>query len=209
MKFEQINRKYTEAVADMLAKGYTINTATMSGTQGELAHIDLTNGKEIIRIILASFGHPVVKLNDKYYCFDGIELIIGRVTDRVTPNSPDTWQTVWNEHLDVIRREEWYVIGQRYDSNKKYYGTKEQAIAQQDKNRERDIARRTEKRVDLDEAAKAIVLPFIKRQPKCKSVKLGDITKVTKEYRYHTKDNHFREYARYTVVARGQSYTLK
>ena len=55
MKFADINKRYTEIVNEYIAKGYTINTATMSGSQGEIAKIDFTDGTEIIRIRVASF----------------------------------------------------------------------------------------------------------------------------------------------------------
>lgn len=45
MKYIDINRKFTETVSSYIAQGYIINTASMSGSQGEVAHIDLTNGK--------------------------------------------------------------------------------------------------------------------------------------------------------------------
>jgi len=50
MKFETINRKFTEVVSEWIGKGYAFNTATMGGSQGEIAKVDLTDGKEIIRI---------------------------------------------------------------------------------------------------------------------------------------------------------------
>ena len=46
MKYIDINAKFTAAVNNYLAQGYIINTASMSGSQGEVAHIDLTNGKQ-------------------------------------------------------------------------------------------------------------------------------------------------------------------
>ena len=52
MKYADINRRFTEIVAEWLAKGYSINTASMSGSQGETAKIDLTDGKEIVRILV-------------------------------------------------------------------------------------------------------------------------------------------------------------
>ena len=48
MKYADINKKYTATVAEYLANGYTINTRTMSGSQGDYAHIDLTDGTEVI-----------------------------------------------------------------------------------------------------------------------------------------------------------------
>ena len=54
MKKQDINRIYTEKVAELLACGYQINTETMSGSQGEWAHIDLTDGSEILRVLVDS-----------------------------------------------------------------------------------------------------------------------------------------------------------
>lgn len=48
MKYADINKKYTATVTEYLAKGYTINTRTMCGSQGDYAHIDLTDGSEVI-----------------------------------------------------------------------------------------------------------------------------------------------------------------
>lgn len=50
MKYIDINQKFTAKVAEYIAKGYTINTATMSGSQGEVAHVDLTDGKQVVRV---------------------------------------------------------------------------------------------------------------------------------------------------------------
>lgn len=55
MKFIDINRKFTAAVSSYMAQGYYINAASMSGSQGEIAHIDLTDGKQIVRVLLDSF----------------------------------------------------------------------------------------------------------------------------------------------------------
>ena len=206
MKFEQINRKFTEAVADLIAKGYVINTATMSGSQGEVGKVDLTDGKEIIRVVLDNFGKPVVRLNDKFYRLEGLELIVGRVTDQVIPNSQDTWQTAWTRNLEVLSSEVFYEIGRQHRDGSKWYGTREQAIDQQNKEAERYRARYTEKKQEFSETAREVVLPFIRRQPKCKSVRLSEIEKVTKHY---SKSRTGRVSVQYVVNARGNSYTLR
>jgi len=206
MKFEQINRKFTEAVSDLIAKGYVINTATMSGSQGEVGKVDLTDGKEIIRVVLDNFGKPVVRLNDKFYRLEGLELIVGRVTDQVIPNSQDTWQTAWTSNLEVLSSEVFYEIGRQHRDGSKWYGTREEAIDQQDKEAERYRTRYTEKKQEFPEAAKETVLPFIRRQPKCKSVRLSEIEKITKHY---SRSRTGRVSVQYVVNARGNSYTLK
>ena len=72
MKYADINKQYTATVADYLAKGYTINTRTMCGSQGDYAHIDLTNGAEVIRIMVDTF-HEWTDIS-----LDGLEIIVGR-----------------------------------------------------------------------------------------------------------------------------------
>ena len=44
MKKQDIRRIYTQKVTELLTQGYTIYPDTMNGSQGEIAHIDLTDG---------------------------------------------------------------------------------------------------------------------------------------------------------------------
>ena len=50
--YADINQEFSDAVAEYMSKGYSINTGTMDGSQGEVAHIDLTDGNEIVRVLL-------------------------------------------------------------------------------------------------------------------------------------------------------------
>ena len=56
MKYSDINKMFTTEVNKYLAQGYRFNTASMNGSQGELAKVDLTNGTEIIRIVARTFS---------------------------------------------------------------------------------------------------------------------------------------------------------
>lgn len=56
MKYADINKRYTEIVSEYMAAGYTLNSSTMSGSQGEIASIDLTDGKAIIRVLVSRFN---------------------------------------------------------------------------------------------------------------------------------------------------------
>lgn len=203
MKFAEINRKFTEAVTEWIGKGYIINSASMNGSQGEYAKVDLTDGREIIRVLLNCASHPVTRIDGRYYSFDIVELTVGRVTDNVKPNSSDTWATVWNQNLEIISSEEFYEIGR--SRREKWYGTKAEAIAQQDKSWERAKARNVSQCTEFDAAA--VVLPFVKRQPKCKSVRLHEITKVTKTVSKNMFDDGVR--VNYAVEARGNTYRLR
>ena len=56
MTQNDIRQIYTQKVAELLAQGYQINPETMGGSQGEMAHIDLTNGSEILRVLIETRG---------------------------------------------------------------------------------------------------------------------------------------------------------
>lgn len=113
MKFIDINREFTAAASSYMAQGYYINAGTMGGSQGEVAHIDLTNGTEIIRVLLTTFNN--------YLGTEGVELIVGRVKDDIKPNQEDRWSTVWNERLEVISSKKFYRLNNRAQDG--FYGT--------------------------------------------------------------------------------------
>lgn len=121
MKFAEINAIYTKTVSEWLGKGYTINTATMSGSQGEITKIDMTDGKEIIRIMLGYF-------NEGFYA-QGVEILVGRSHEEgVKPNSSNTWGTIWFRSLEVISSERFYQVGESRNGEK-VYGTQAEAEA--------------------------------------------------------------------------------
>ena len=114
MKFVEINKRFTEKVMEYLNKGWIINTSSLSGHQGEIGKVDVTDGKQIIRILLErKCGYRV----------DSIVLTVGRSTEDVIPNKDDNWSTIWNSRLDIISQEIFYQIGER-DSD--WYGTLEE-----------------------------------------------------------------------------------
>ena len=203
MKFEQINRRFTEKVAEMLSQGYIMNATTMGGSQGEIAKVDLTDGKKIIRVMLST-EHDWERIGDRFYTFDKVILTVGTNTDKVRIHGSDRFcDTIWNQHLADITTEEFYQIGRRGN----WYGTKEEAVAQQDKAMERLDLEKGVKDI-TSEAAARIVLPFIRRQPRCKSVTVSDIEKIEKKVMYFYDERDSRP-VKYIVTARGHRYTLK
>ena len=55
MKYAEINKKFTEKVAEYLSMGYSFNTRTMAGRVCSGSKVDLTDGNEIIRRAVADF----------------------------------------------------------------------------------------------------------------------------------------------------------
>lgn len=123
MKYIDINKKFTERVNQYIASGYIFNSASMRGSQGERAHIDLTNGTEIIRILVTDFS----EWTDTDH-LEGVEVIAGRVPSNTVPHVEDDYNTIWNQELEVISRDRFYVLGESRKSGK-FYGTEEEAIA--------------------------------------------------------------------------------
>ena len=204
MKFADINKRFTEIVAEYIAKGYTINTGTMSGCQG-LARVDLTDGKEIIRVLLDDDSYwddiDEVRESGEWFAYNTIELTVGRNTDSVQINGTKN-DIIWNHHLEIISKETFYRIG---ESRSQFYGSIEDSRNQQRKSRKRwkDSGRKAFG--DKDEkvfpaSANEIVLPFMRRQNGCKTIKLKDIEKVVRENQYGK--------ATYWVYAKSKRYKI-
>lgn len=167
-KKQDIDRIFTETVAGLLAQGYQINPATMNGSQGEIAHIDLIKGDEIIRVLL---DHSAGRGEKP----DGFRLIVGRNTDRIRMNCFDTLgNTIWNNRLEILSEIEFCQIGENY------YTDAETGKSIQKKRRARWEARHESVRRELPDAFKCAALKYVQRQPRMKSCKLSDVTRVTR-----------------------------
>ena len=190
---KDIENIYTNTIMKYINEGYRINCNTMSGSQGEIAKVDLTNDKEIIRIYLFSNMHY-----EERYLTESISLIVGRNTDRITGQMH--YDIIWNNHLEIISEQHFYKIGK----NNNYYGTKEEAI-----NATKKSYVRVKNRININnnnvfvfpDKAKEIVLPFMRKQYKCKSIKINEIEKVEKII---SEGKTF-----YYVTARGKNYKLR
>lgn len=184
MKFIDINREFTAAANSYMAQGYYINAGTMGGSQGEAAHIDLTNGTEIIRVLLKGFSDYTEMVTD-----GGIELIVGRATDDVHPNKANEYRTVWNDRLEVISSEKFYKLSGSRD-DEPFYGTEDEAKAAMEKRFSRYTSRDTY-RTPKDITAKAapVVKRYIHEKFGVRRVKMEDI-KVTKHKGVFTVTYH-------------------
>lgn len=173
MNYADINKRYTATVAEYMAKGYTINTRTMTGSQGDYAHIDLTDGTEVIRILVDTF-HEWDKLS-----LDGLEIIVGRADSEIIPNSENDYRTLWNSKLNIISRERFYEIGADR-CHGKFYGTLEETTAAQQLKVQRYIAKhQSSEAKDLTPKAMEIAKRIIRREFKVKRISEADV-KISK-----------------------------
>lgn len=107
IKMEDINKTYTEVIGEYISRGYWIYTKTMAGHQGEIAKIDLTNGKHIIR----------VRIDKKYHNrIEGLEnLWLGTDVLRIVVVEYDNFrtETLWNNEGITINEFNWYQVGRK------------------------------------------------------------------------------------------------
>ena len=195
MNQNDINRAFTEKVAELLCRGYQIYPGTMGGSQGEIAHVDLCKGEEIIRVLLDRFCG---------YCEmpDGFQLIVGRNTDPIRKNCFDTLgNTIWNNHLEILSEIEFCQIGENF------YTDAETGKAIQEKRRTRWEARHESVRRNLPDAFKCAALKYVQRQPRMKSCKLSDVTRVTRVNR-SSWGKVTPELYGYEIEARGKTFRL-
>jgi len=162
MTKNDIRRIYTEKVTELLAKGYIIHPETMSGSQGEIAHIDLTNGEEILRVLMESrYSY------DEGYG-DIVSIRVGRCTDEIR----GSWNTIWNNNLETLSEIKLGKISENF------YTTLEESNRMAAVRRGRWKRRYINQRRELGDAYKSVALRWLRRQPRMKSCKLDDISRM-------------------------------
>ena len=197
MKKTTVERMYTAKVAELLNQGWHIHTSTMPGHQGEVAHVDLTDGSEIRRALLCremTWGH-----SDADFYGHKIIILVGKNTDRIWPG----WDsTLWNNHVEVCSQIELAEIQEpdRYHPEGWYTDMATARDIQRIRNERREARRIPTEKV-LGTAFKSIALRWVRKQPRMRTTKLEDITKVA---RYTSRDGS----TGFKIEAKGKTFTL-
>ena len=197
MKKTTVERMYTAKVAELLNQGWHIHTSTMPGHQGEVAHVDLTDGSEIRRALLCremTWGR-----SDADFYGHKIIILVGKNTDPIWPG----WDsTLWNTHVEVCSQIELAEIQEPTRRNPEgWYTDMATAREIQRIRNERREARRIPTEKVLGTAFKSIALRWVRKQPRMKSTKLEDITKVAR-YTNSAGSTGFK------IEAKGKTFTL-
>ena len=183
MKKADLNTIFTAKVNNYLTKGYTFYTESMGGSQGEIAKVDLTNGEEVIRILI---DHNYSNWHGDLHLNDGYSVKVGRATE-IHPSFDG--KLIWNNKLEILDQEDFYQAGYHTD----YLITKEEAIANAEKHEARFKARisTSSEETITDKAVIKALIPYIQKLNGCKSVKARHIKELTKyhpgngTYSYH------------------------
>ena len=197
MKKTTVERMYTAKVAELLNQGWHIHTSTMPGHQGEVAHVDLTDGSEIRRALLCremTWGR-----SDADFYGHKLIILVGKNTDPIWPG----WDsTLWNTHVEVCSQIELAEIQEpdRYHPEGWYTDMATARDIQRIRNERREARRIPTEKV-LGTAFKSIALRWVRKQPRMKTTKLEDITKVA---RYTCRDGS----TGFKIEAKGKTFTL-
>ena len=183
-----------------LAEDTTLDLgATGKGIGCDVISEFLKDQKEVEGMILNLGGSSVMTYGEKP---DGFRLIVGRNTDRIRMNCFDTLgNTIWNNRLEILSEIEFCQIGENY------YTDAETGKAIQEKRRARWEARHESVRRDLPDAFKCAALKYVQRQPRMKSCKLSDVTRVTRINRSSWGEVTPALYC-YEIEARGKTFRL-
>ena len=195
MKHTEIEAIFTAKVNEFIQNGYMINTATMSGHQGEITKVDFRKGNDVYRVLLeqtTEYGNHGIS--------DVVILKVGRSTENVIRDDRpfDTMgPTFWNNRMEIVEQRKFYQIDRRADyfieDEVKYDAMKKKQIERYKRSDERSP------REELPEASRMVAVKYIKRLTGKTRVSSNDI-KVFKQIG--------RERNSYVVECRGRNYQI-
>ena len=171
MKRVDIDKVFTEKVAEFIGKGYVVNSGTMAGHQGEICKVDLIKGNTLVRIWMGNDW--LENFSDRI-----IQIHIGVITNFTTNG-----YTLWMKEFDEYELLTFYEVVEG-----KWYTDSEEEF---EKIREIKKARRNYKRLDLphyefyrDEARREIAKKYLKRVAGYSRVSIDDIKIQNRDREY-------------------------
>lgn len=172
---KDIRRAFTEKVNEYLVQGMEISVRTMSGSQGEISKVDLTDGKHIYRVRLER-DHRFFEEDFFFGSCDTIELIVERYEDDGR-NVFDTWGTLWSGKGELIEEKKWYSL----DSDKTAFVDNEEEMRRIFEMRDARRKSKREVRQDITDDKKiAVIHKLVKKHKGYASVNKKAIEKVVK-----------------------------
>ena len=170
MYIADINKIFTNEVNKLLRAGWTINAQTMSSINcGEIAKVDMTDGKDVVRIYMYEDNETCDDEN-LYSWFDCIKIAKCTMIDGKPNNRnrfiPRFSHDVMYTYYEIPRSKGWYV------------GNRDELINAVRKQYERNEAQSGCTKTMVVYPITAKILPLVRRFPKCKTAHLEDITQV-------------------------------
>ena len=173
-KAQEIRAAFTAKVNEYLAKGMEISIRTMSGTQGELCKVDVTDGQSIYRIRLdRDYGH----FNEDFFYgrYEAVILIVEKFEESGR-DVFDNWDTLWNGKGEQIELITYYSI----DDKNIFTDNLEELYRIMRIRNERRSTRKINNDVNLDQKHLSAFYKLVRKQKGYSGITKKQIAKVTK-----------------------------
>ena len=184
MKMRDIKAAATKIVSTYIGWGYFLSES-MRGHQGEILKVDLTNGQEIIRVLIYEEPHHFDRL-------DQVMIEVRRYVFGKDINSEKS--SVWSNEGELIAEYVYYKLARYYEGDW-YTSDKDEADSVLATKKERRELRFSSSKTGVytDDVRKAVALGFVRKQTRCKTKKTSDIESVSKygnTYRINMKNGN-------------------
>lgn len=203
MKFSEIERLFSQKVAEYLVKGYTIDVQTIRTYGREIGKVDLRNDRSVVRVAVekrCSFSDG--KLSDYYY-----ERIAFRVSEmpciRNDKKPCDYTECYPDSAFTVLEETEWVCLSDTW------FVTKEEAEKLLVKKQERSIRKYYEdqrNRQFLSWRSSDLLVKIARRYKGLKTVTFGDVIGYVIHEPYHDWDGDHE--AGYYIRARNKEIKI-
>lgn len=157
----ELDQIFSDKAAELLRKGYMIDTMHMAGHQGEVAKLRFYKGKDHYQLIMDSTS------NWDHWYSETYHIRFGKYNEKV-----DGRTTLWNERFDYT----WEFQATKITDN--WFVTAELGEAYSQKHYDRLHARNEERWVEIDSRYYKAILACVRKQRGFKGTKLSDIAKV-------------------------------
>ena len=176
-----IMNNYSNKVAEYMSKGLRIHVNSMSGSQGEVAKIDLTDGKDVYRISLTrecSYGD---------FYGDIYQMTVERFDDMAQEKNLDNFHcTIWNGKGDTVEEKRWFSVG---NDRQAFTDNLEEAQEMHEKNfrrwKERQDSMSKVTEINLTDERVAFIKNICRRFRGYGKIKNSDIESLEKIFEYN------------------------
>lgn len=155
----QVMEQYNKVVAEQMQKGLQIFPATMSGTQGELAHIDFWNGADKVYRVLIYEDSIQVAGSDWWNRREALIITVKEYDmkeERIQAALSRCSNTIWNDHGTELEK----IVFYRYRHGNDHYGysytTDQEYVDAQQRKYMKEVEERAQRR---DNTKKSVITP--------------------------------------------------
>lgn len=188
---KDISKAYTDKVNEYLAKGMTLYCSTMSGSQGEICKIDVTDWQYIYRINLRKEYEPrkydKVILTVEKFKHDGWGVL-------------QDFATLWNGKGEMIEEKTWYAIDA---DNKAFVNTPIESMYYRSIQESRRLEREKSRREITDTARLTLIYKYLKKQKGYANVTKKSIKRVV------ARDDRAKYLVTFTDESRKQPFWIR